>query len=68
MEVENFSVWCDKHLSDDSHDEDDDEGDESQRGDGHVADKISHLQLIHNFPLCYITKNYHSMGFVYLLQ
>ena len=30
----------------------DDEGDKSQRGGGHVVDKISYLQLIHNFPLC----------------
>ena len=53
MEDEEFSVWCDKHLSDDSLDEDDDdEGDESQRWGGHVVDKISYLQLIHNFTLC----------------
>ena len=51
MEDEEFSVWCDKNLSDDSLDEDDDEGDKSQRGSGHVG-KISYLQLIHNFPLC----------------
>ena len=49
MENEEFSVWCDKNLSDDSLDEDDDEGDES-----HIVDKISYLQLIHNFPLCSI--------------
>ena len=52
VEDEEFSVWCDKNLSDDSLDEDDDEGDGSQRGDGHVVDKISYLQLNHNFPLC----------------
>ena len=52
VEDEEFSVWCDKNLSDDSLDEDDDEGDESQRGGGHVVDKISYLQLNHNFPLC----------------
>ena len=33
-------------------DEGDDEGDESQRGGGLVADKLPYLQLIHNFPLC----------------
>ena len=54
MEDEEFSVWCDKHLSDDSLDEDDDdEGDESQRWGGHVVDKISYLQHIHNFPLSF---------------
>ena len=53
MEDEEFSVWCDKNLSDDSLDEDDDEGDGSQGGGGHVADKISYLQLNHNFPLYY---------------
>ena len=52
VEDEEFSVWCDKNLSDDSLDEDDDEGDESQRRDGLVVDKTSYLQLIHNFPLC----------------
>ena len=52
MEDEEFSVWCDKSVSDDSLDEDDDEGDGSQRGGGHVVDKISYLQLDHNFPLC----------------
>ena len=41
-----------KTLSDDSLDKDDDEGDELQRGFGRVVDKISYLQLIHNFPLC----------------
>ena len=51
MEDEEFSVWCDKNLSDDSLDEDDD-GDELQRGVGHVVDKISYLQLFHNFLLC----------------
>ena len=52
MEDEEFSVWCDKNLSDDSLDEDDDDGDELQRVVGHVVDKISYLQLFHNFPLC----------------
>ena len=52
VEDEEFSVWCDKNLSDDSLDEVDDEGDWSQRGGGHVVDKISYLQLNHNFPLC----------------
>ena len=52
MEDEECSAWCDGNLSDDSLDEDDDEGDELQRGGGHVVDKISYLQLIHNFPLC----------------
>ena len=52
MKDEEFSVWCDKNLSDDSLDEDDDEGDNSHRGGVHVVDKISYLQLIHNFPLC----------------
>ena len=47
-----FSVLCDKNLSDDSLDEDYDEGDGLQRGGGHVVDKISYLQLNHNFPLC----------------
>ena len=51
VEDEEFSVWCDKNLSDDSLDESDDEGDESQRGGGHIVDKISYLQLTHNFPL-----------------
>ena len=50
VEDEEFSVWCDKNLSDDSLDEDDN-GDGSQRGGGHVVDKISYLQLYHNFPL-----------------
>ena len=50
MEDEEFSAWCDKNLSDGSLD-DDDEGDESQRGGGHVVDKISYLQLVYNFPL-----------------
>ena len=40
MKDEEFSVWCDKNLSDDSLDEGGDEGDESQRGDGLVVDKI----------------------------
>ena len=31
-------MW--QNLSDDSLDEDDEEGDESQRGDGHVVDKF----------------------------
>ena len=48
MEDEEFTAWCYKN----SLDEDDNEGDESQRGGGHVVDKISYLQLIHNFPLC----------------
>ena len=52
MEDEEFSVWCDKNLLDDSLDEDFDDGDEVQRGAGHVVDKISYLQLFHNFPLC----------------
>ena len=52
MEDEEFSVWCDKNLSDDSLDEDFDDGDELQRGVGHVVDKISYLKLFHNFPLC----------------
>ena len=52
VEDEEFSVWCDKNLSDDSLDEDDHERDESPRGGGHVVDKISYLQLNHNFPLC----------------
>ena len=52
MEDEEFSVWCDKNLPDDSLDEDVDDGDELQRGVGHVVDKISYLQLFHNFPLC----------------
>ena len=47
MEDEEFSAWCDKSWLDDSLDEDDDEGDKSQRGDGDV-DKISYLQLITN--------------------
>ena len=38
MEDEEFSAGCDKNLSDDSLDEDDDEGDESQWGGGHVVD------------------------------
>ena len=45
VEDEEFSVRCDKNLSDDSLDEDEDEGDRSQRGGGHVVDKISYLQL-----------------------
>ena len=52
VENEEFSVWCDKNFSDDSLDEDDDEGDGSQRRDGHVVDKISYFQFNHNFPLC----------------
>ena len=52
VEDEEFSVWCDKNLSDDSLDEDDNKGDGSQRGGEHVVDKISYLHLIHNFPLC----------------
>ena len=52
VEDEEFSDWCDKNLSDDSLDEDDDEGDGSQRAGGHVVGKISYLQLNHNFPLC----------------
>ena len=51
VEDEEFSVWCDKNLSDDSLDEDDDEREELQRGGGLVVDKISYLQPIHNFPL-----------------
>ena len=51
VEDAEFSVWCDKNLSDDSLDEDNNEGDGSQRGGGHVVDKISYLQLNHNFPL-----------------
>ena len=38
MEDEEFSAWCDKNLSDDSLDEDDDEGVELQRGGGDVVD------------------------------
>ena len=52
VEDEEFSVWWDKNLLDDSLDEDDDEGDRSQRGGGHVVDKISYLQLSNSFPLC----------------
>ena len=52
MEDEEYSAWYDKNLSDDSLDEDDDEGDESLRGREDVVDKISYIQLIHNFPLC----------------
>ena len=52
MENKEFSAWCHRNLSDDSLDEDEDEEDESQRWGGHVVDKISYLQLIHNFPLC----------------
>ena len=52
MEDEEFSAWCDKNLSDDLPDKDDDEGDELQRWGGHVVDKISYLQHTHNFPLC----------------
>ena len=48
MEGGEFSAWYDKNLLDDSFDEDD----ESQRGCAHVVDKISYLQLIHNFLLC----------------
>ena len=48
---EEFSAWCERDLSDDSPDEEYDEGDESQRRGGHVADNISYFQLIHNFPL-----------------
>ena len=51
VEDEEFSAWCDKNLSDDSLDENDDEGDKSQRECGHAVDKISYLQPIHNFPL-----------------
>ena len=51
VEDEEFTVWCDKNLSDDLLDEDDD-GDGLQRGGGHVVDKISYLQLNHNFLLC----------------
>ena len=50
VEDEEFSVRCDKNLSDDSLDE----GDGLQRWGGHVVDKISYLQLNHNFPLCSI--------------
>ena len=56
MEDEEFSAWCNKSLSDDSLDEDDHEGDESQRG-GRDVDKISYLQLIHNLPLCWINSD-----------
>ena len=42
MVDEEFSACCDKNLSDDSLDEDDDEGDELQRGGGDVVDKISY--------------------------
>ena len=52
VEDEEFSVWCDKTLSDDSLDEDHDEGDGSQRGGGHAVVKISYLQLNYNFSLC----------------
>ena len=38
VEDEEFSVWCDKNLSDDFLDEGDDEGDESQRGGEQVVD------------------------------
>ena len=41
VEDEEFSVWCDKNLLEDSLDEDDDDGDELQRGGGDVVDKIS---------------------------
>ena len=51
MEDEEFSAWCDKNLSDDSLDKEDNEGDELKREGGHVVDKISYLQLIHIFPL-----------------
>ena len=50
--MKNLVFGVTKKLSDDSLDEDDDEGDESQRGDGHVVDTISYFQLIYNFPLC----------------
>ena len=52
VEDEEFNVWCDKNLSDDSLDKDYDEGGGSQRRGRHVVDKISYLQLNHNFPLC----------------
>ena len=50
--MKNLVLGAKKNLRDDSPDEDDDEGDEAQRRDGHAVDKISYLQLIHNFPLC----------------
>ena len=49
MEDEEFWAWCDKNLSDDSLDKY--EGEKLYRGGGDV-DKISYLQLIHNFPQC----------------
>ena len=51
MKDEEFSAWCNKNLSHDSLDEDDDEADELQRRSGDVVDELSYLQLIHNFPL-----------------
>ena len=59
VEDEEFSVRCDKNLSDDSLDEDDNEGDGSQRGDGYVVDKISYLQLKTSHCAKY-TQNYHK--------
>ena len=51
MEDEEFSTWCDKNLSDDSLDKDDDEGDESQRGGAHVVDK-SHIYSLFATSMC----------------
>ena len=40
MEGEEFSVWCEENLSDDSLDKDDDEGDELWRGVGMLLTKF----------------------------
>ena len=51
--MKNLVFDATKNLSDGSFDEDGGKGDKSQRGGGgDIVDKISYLQLIHNFPLC----------------
>ena len=76
VEDEEFSVWCDKNLSDDSLDEDDDEGDGLQEGMGMLLTKFHIYSLITTFHCAKYTQNYHkqkecsfsfqnSMGFAY---
>ena len=78
MEDEEFSVWCDKNLSDDSLDEDVDEGDELQRGVVMLLTKFHIYSLFTTSHRAKQTQNYrkwkkclfsfqNSMSFVYVL-
>ena len=52
MDGEEFSAWCDKNLSEDSLDEDDDEGDESQRVGWDVGKILIHIYSLFRTSHC----------------